>query len=113
MIDGIGAGGRNVTQRRRDTEKREQEELIRFRHVVHHLLLLIQADTTFPLCRNSTICTGDAASRSVLSTFPLLRSTSPKLSTPVGHDCTHALHRTHSGSCIGIPLFAKFITSMP
>ena len=37
----------------------------------------------------------------------------PKDSTPVGQLWTHALQRTHSGSAIGRPLFAKLMTSMP
>ena len=59
----------------------------------------------------SRIRTGDAASRSRIGT-PSSPSR-PNASTPVGHCCTQAEQRTHSGSSIGIPLFAKFITSMP
>src|SRR5438552_18649464 len=68
-----------------------------------------------PLTWISRISTGDAASHvgSVLIVAPVLRSTCPKLSTPVGHICTHAEQRTHSGAAIGTPLLAKFITSMP
>ena len=35
------------------------------------------------------------------------------MSTPVGQEWTHAEQRTHSGSCIGSPLFAKLMTSIP
>src|SRR5712691_6664340 len=69
--------------------------------------------TSLPLCLSSTSCTLEAARRSSLIVWPLFRSISPKESTPVGQDCTHALHRTHSGSAIGMPLLAKFITSIP
>ncbi len=37
----------------------------------------------------------------------------PKVSTPVGHICTQAEQRTHSGSCIGRPLLAKLMMSIP
>src|SRR3546814_10658393 len=53
------------------------------------------------------ICTGEAARESIFITLPLFLSICPNLSTPVGQDWTHALHRTHSGSLIGRPLFAK------
>ena len=59
----------------------------------------------------SRICTGDASSLSrIISSREPNR---PKLSTPVGHWLTQAEQRTHSGSSIGKPLFAKLITSMP
>ena len=61
----------------------------------------------------SRICTGEAANPSVFNTSPLAGSTWPNCNTPVGHDCTQALQRTHSGSAIGKPLLAKFMTSMP
>ena len=60
----------------------------------------------------SRIWTRLAASRSFFRTFPSA-STYPKVSTPVGHDCTQAEHRTHSGSAIGNPLLAKFMMSIP
>ena len=37
----------------------------------------------------------------------------PKVRVPVGHICTHAEQRTHCGSSIRIPLFAKFMISIP
>src|SRR3990167_10818491 len=72
-------------------------------HPVHMSL------THFP----SLIRTGEAARESIWITLPLLRSICPNVSTPVGHDWTHALHLTHSGSFIGRPLLAKFIMSIP
>jgi hypothetical protein len=44
--------------------------------------------------------------------FPALSSL-PKLKVPVGHICTQAEQRTHCGSSIGKPLFAKFMMSIP
>src|SRR3990167_3972416 len=65
--------------------------------------------THFP----SLIRTGEAARESIRITLPLFLSICPNVSTPVGHDWTHALHLTHSGSLIGRPLLAKFIMSIP
>jgi len=55
--------------------------------------------------------TGEAGRRS--GTIAPSAPKRPNVSTPVGQLCTQAEQRTHSGSSIGIPLFAKFITSMP
>src|SRR5215471_10991287 len=54
--------------------------------------------------------TGEAATRSSTGRSPSKR---PKDRTPVGHICTQAEQRTHSGSCIGSPLLAKLMMSMP
>src|SRR3990167_9224508 len=72
-------------------------------HPVHMSL------THFP----SLIRTGEAARESIWITLPLLRSICPNVSTPVGHDCTHALHLTHSRSFIGRLSLAQYIMSMP
>src|SRR5262249_61649393 len=59
----------------------------------------------------SFISTGEAGSRS--RTGSPFASKRPNASVPVGHICTQAEQRTHSGSCIGRPLLAKLMMSMP
>jgi len=48
----------------------------------------------------------------VTITRPLLLSTCPNVNTPAGQLWTQAEQRTHSGSAIGKPVFAKFMITI-